>query len=120
MSDFDDYLANESLAGILNARHPAEPYKPAVLYNLMFPLHTDGNRTHKYEGTWGTLDQFIVSSSLLDNKSALHIDPTDVFVFQPDFLLEEDAKYLGKKPFRTYAGMKYYGGFSDHLPVVAN
>ena len=34
-----------------------------------------------------------------------------------DFLLVDDLKYLGKKPFRTYLGMKYTGGFSDHLPV---
>jgi hypothetical protein len=28
-----------------------------------------------------------------------------------------DEKHFGKKPFRTYYGMKYLGGFSDHLPV---
>jgi gluconate 5-dehydrogenase len=33
-----------------------------------------------------------------------------------DFLLEEDKK--GKKrPYRTYMGPVYKGGFSDHLPV---
>ncbi|MCD4735583.1 MAG: hypothetical protein K8R53_06035, partial [Bacteroidales bacterium] len=28
-----------------------------------------------------------------------------------------DDKYLGIKPFRTFSGPRYIGGFSDHLPV---
>jgi chromosome partitioning protein len=30
-----------------------------------------------------------------------------------------DQKYGGQQPFRTYYGMKYQGGYSDHLPVYA-
>lgn len=33
------------------------------------------------------------------------------------FLLQEDDKYGGNSPFRTYHGRKYRGGFSDHLPI---
>ena len=33
------------------------------------------------------------------------------------FLLEQDTKYGGLKPKRTYLGPYYHGGFSDHLPV---
>ena len=38
-------------------------------------------------------------------------------VFEPDFLLEDDKAFLGKMPKRTYIGMRYQGGFADHLPV---
>jgi hypothetical protein len=41
-------------------------------------------------------------------------------IFEEDFLLEDDEKFFGKKPFRTYVGMKYAGGFSDHLPVYVD
>jgi hypothetical protein len=41
-----------------------------------------------------------------------------VEVFNAPFLLEEDEKHLGEKPFRTYQGPVYKGGISDHLPVV--
>jgi hypothetical protein len=35
-----------------------------------------------------------------------------------DYVISKnDDKFLGKQPFRTYVGMKYQGGFSDHLPV---
>ena len=37
--------------------------------------------------------------------------------FTSDFLLEDDKAFLGKMPKRTYIGMRYQGGFADHLPV---
>ena len=36
------------------------------------------------------------------------------------FLLTEDKKYGDDEPFRTYKGMKYQGGISDHLPIYAD
>lgn len=36
------------------------------------------------------------------------------------FLLSDDDKYDGKQPFRTYYGMKYLGGYSDHLPIYTD
>ena len=36
----------------------------------------------------------------------------------PAFLLEEDDRYGGESPSRTYWGKKYHGGYSDHLPVL--
>ena len=33
-------------------------------------------------------------------------------------LLEEEKKYGGVRPRRTYNGFRYQPGYSDHLPVV--
>ena len=63
------------------------------------------------------IDQIIVSNSLLDSKRAIYTSPLNARVFKTDFLLEPDEAFLGEKPFRTFAGYKYHGGFSDHLPV---
>ena len=41
-----------------------------------------------------------------------------LFVHAPLFLLEEDPQYGGYKPRRTYNGMRYQRGYSDHLPLV--
>ena len=38
--------------------------------------------------------------------------------FFADWLLVPDEAYAGRKNFRTFLGMKYQGGYSDHLPVV--
>lgn len=34
------------------------------------------------------------------------------------FLMEEDERYGGYHPKRTYLGPRYLGGYSDHLPLV--
>lgn len=117
MGDFNDYPDNTSLHDVLQAQEPREPFRKECLYNLMFPLHKEGKGTHKHEAEWGALDQIIVSGYMLDQQQGLYTTPADVHIFNVDFLLEDDMKYLGKKPFRTYSGMKYVGGFSDHLPV---
>ena len=62
-------------------------------------------------------DQIIVSRSLLES-SKLHCDPKDAHIVHEDMLLADDPTYHGKKLNRTYVGPRYYGGLSDHLPVV--
>lgn len=68
--------------------------------------------TYRYQGEWGSLDHIFVSENLM---KCLH----DCQVFDAPFLLEKDEKYGGMKPYRTYLGPRYIGGFSDHLPLVA-
>jgi hypothetical protein len=40
----------------------------------------------------------------------------DAHIFNPLEIQEYKGNSKGK-PFRTYAGRKYIGGFSDHFPV---
>lgn len=117
MGDFNDYPTNESISGTLKALNPEGNFSNQSLYNLMCPIHKAGKGSHKHEGEWGALDQIIVSGNLLQTQNAFSALISDVHVFDADFLLENDDKYLGKQPFRTYVGMKYNGGFADHLPV---
>lgn len=44
-------------------------------------------------------------------------NPLMAAIFYRDFLLKDDDTYFGKKPFRTFIGPRYEGGYSDHLPV---
>ena len=86
------------------------------LTTAIYPSKYPG--TLKYQGNWDCIDQFIVSKSLLNatkGKSKTSKDLIHIGYF--DFLLEDDEKYLGKKPFRTYVGFRYIGGYSDHLPI---
>ena len=69
----------------------------------------------KYHGRWEVFDQIIVSRSLLTEPFKVE----GMYVVELPFLLESDDEYSGVKPFRTYVGPKYHGGFSDHLPVKA-
>lgn len=68
--------------------------------------------TYRYQGEWGSLDQMLCSPSLAKLNASCEIGDLP-------FLLQDDEKYGGKKPFRTYLGPKYLGGYSDHLPLLA-
>ena len=88
--------------------HPQDDLKGMV--NMMEPIQQKGQGTHKYQGIWTCLDQFYVSPSIASRSVAS--------IFSPQWLLEEDTKYLDYKPRRTYIGYRYNDGYSDHLPIV--
>jgi predicted extracellular nuclease len=117
--DLNDYPDNKSLTE--NLRAHTDKYDKArdeLLYNLSYYLQFLENQgSHKYHGEWGVLDQLIVSGNLLNQSQTLQTSLDHASVFSEDFLLEDDEKYTGKIPNRTYIGYKYNGGFSDHLPV---
>ena len=66
--------------------------------------------THKYQGRWTCLDQFYTSPNI--NGS--------VQIYDVEWILEPDEKYMGLRPKRTYNGVHYQNGFSDHLPIILN
>ncbi|MBB3187423.1 endonuclease/exonuclease/phosphatase family protein [Microbacter margulisiae] len=121
LGDFNDYPDNRSIAYVLNALPETCSIRPHQLYNLFYTTHTTKKTgSYKHDGEWGVLDQIIVSSHLLQDTSGIHTTVSSGKVFAPLFLLENETKGFGEKPFRTYIGMKYHGGFSDHLPVFVD
>lgn len=75
--------------------------------SLQIPL-AEKKGTIKYKGKWQKFDQFIISNNCQVNATVLRYK----------FLIEQDKKHGGYKPFRTYYGPRYHGGFSDHLPIL--
>ena len=67
--------------------------------------------TYRYKGAWERIDH-ILGSPYISNK----VD--SAYIHTPLFLLEEEKLYGGYKPRRTYNGMRYQPGYSDHLPLV--
>lgn len=116
MGDFNDYPTDHSVYTVLEAQEPKEPYPRLI--NMMLPFHSFQNEgTHKNEAFWGCLDQMILSRSFFLEKSCWKI-PKKILIYKPEFLLVPDEKFGGTKPFRTFLGFKYLGGFSDHLPIL--
>ena len=64
-----------------------------------------------HTATRESIDHVLVSRVLRDFVA-------ESFINDAPFLLEEDKKYGGVKPLRTYNGYRYQRGFSDHLPLV--
>lgn len=125
MGDFNDFPNNASMYHILNAQPLPKKNKKKkkksnissdTLYNLFYAHMEEGKGSYKYKGSWNMLDQIVVSGNLLNTNNKLHISPNSAKIFYEDFLLQKDGNN-GKKPFRTYLGDQYNGGFSDHLPI---
>jgi predicted extracellular nuclease len=103
MGDFNDEADSPSLALELGSG--------SSLYNLTVPMRDQGVKgTHKHQANWGFLDHLLVSQALLSRVDT-------AVVADPPFLLQADKTWLGIKPFRTYHGMVWQGGYSDHLPL---
>ena len=71
--------------------------------------------SYKYDGEWDKYDQFIMSGSFTNGLGCTELLGAE-YMSLP-FLLTDDDGYGGVKPFRTYNGRRYQGGFSDHLPI---
>ena len=122
MGDFNDYPCNKSVQKILRAGVPpieADSSDTRALYHLLARKSIANKHfgSYKYQGEWGLLDHIILSGNLLITDSPLSTAEAKAGIFSAPFLLTEDKKYGDSQPFRTYYGMKYQAGYSDHLPV---
>jgi hypothetical protein len=119
MGDFNDPPTYPSLTQALEAVPLQGEPQRQVLYNLFYPpyqLPLTG--THKYQGEWSLLDQFIASGNLCDTTRRTYIRPLSPTLFCEPFVLKKDPTHRGIRPNRTHYGFKYEGGYSDHLPIV--
>jgi len=116
--DFNDTPLDKSLTSGLHALTDTTLKKEVALFNLSTYKMNEPVGTIKYQGKWDIYDQIIVSGGLL--RGTLRTDVDQFHIFKADYLFEPDKRYMGVKPFRTYAGLNYINGFSDHLPVYVD
>ena len=116
MGDLNDCPTDPSVYDVLRARHPSEMEEGCFvnLFGKNDGLGFEG--TLKHQADWQIFDQIIVTPAVMDGEG-LHYQEGSAQIFHADFMLEDDETYHGKKLFRTYIGPRYFGGFSDHLPV---
>jgi hypothetical protein len=114
MGDFNDNPDNRSITEGIGALPPVSPYKADKLYDLLLPRFKEGKGS-LYFKSWDLFDQIIVSGSLLSEKNGLQCTPADANVFNAKWLMFTNSNGEDR-PNRT-AGNKYFGGYSDHLPV---
>lgn len=95
-------------AGDFNDTREAWSLEP--LKNFYSPFSLEAS-SYKYRGVWSAIDLFLVSGV----RERYRIGGS---VFNLSHLLVPDLTYGGVKPFRTYEGYHYTGGYSDHLPVL--
>lgn len=114
IGDFNDEPSDKSLKDVLVAVQPENKTKKNCLYNLMVPLQKKGQGSLYYDD-WDLFDQIIVSGNLISGKK-INCNEDSVHIFDANWLMYKDPKKGIMRPSRT-KGNKYYGGYSDHLPV---
>lgn len=113
MGDFNATAGEAALResiGYVGARQATAGTDSLPPYINLMADFPPGVGSHKYRETWSLIDHIVISE-------ALWAQSRQAAIFDRDFLLTEDKTYFGQKPFRTFVGPQYHGGYSDHLPV---
>lgn len=85
------------------------------LFNPMNTLRSYNRGSLVHHLRWHLFDQIMISTNFF-KPDGDHLEFDEANIFDPEFLKEYKGKYKGT-PFRTYAGEKHKGGYSDHFPV---
>jgi len=115
--DLNDNPTDTSVFNVLEAREVSDKLLDKTLYNLSLTKFKNGDGSLYYK-SWDMFDQIIVSTSMLTGKNGLKVGSPNQIVFKEDWILYQPKKGPAR-PSRTAAG-RYYGGYSDHLPVMIN
>lgn len=91
--------------------------KEFSLFNPMETLRSYNRGTTNYNRQWNLFDQILISTNFFRTSDSLY-EYSSANIFDEEFLKTFEGKYKGT-PYRTYAGKKYKGGYSDHFPVYA-
>ena len=106
MGDFNDNPFSKSIK-----EHLLSP----DLFNPMELLLSDDKGSANYNFKWDLFDQILFSRDFMVAKPGKH-SYVEADIVNDRFLTEWSGRFKGN-PFRTYAGRRYLGGYSDHFPV---
>lgn len=107
--DFNENPDDENLVKIL-----FDDTHEKVLQNPFQELYSTKNYSAFHYKSGLLFDQILLSQSFFENNSLLSF--YDARIFKPEKLRSRN-KMFNERPFRTYAGTRYLGGYSDHFPV---
>ena len=86
-----------------------------ILENPFRQLFTEKKYSTYHYKSGLLFDQIILSMSFFNKSMELGFE--EAYVFNVEEISSRDKMFSGR-PFRTYAGTRYLGGYSDHYPVI--
>lgn len=108
MGDFNDNPTNKSL-------------KMLHMMNPFLTLFKKGYGSLAFNDNWNLFDQILLSpnwmKSIKDNEEKFSLTNYKPVIYKNFTMIEKNGKYKGY-PKRTYNGIEYNGGYSDHFPVA--
>jgi len=118
--DLNEDVFGPAVMGIMKPDTNYTQPKQQNIYNLAHYLFTIKKQgTYNYRGEWGTLDHMMISGALLMPQNGIYTSPDMAHVFHSEMILNHYNNKYGKgvRPNRSFSGNRYFGGYSDHLPV---
>jgi hypothetical protein len=115
MGDLNDDPISKSLTKVLKCKPSIAEMKPGAIFNPWVEMYKQGYGTLAYQDAWGLFDQILIGNKWIDKKQ-------DGFffmkqqIFNREFMTENYGRYKGY-PMRTWDGLTYRGGYSDHFPT---
>lgn len=111
IGDFNDEPTDESIS-LLTVE--TDLVFSTIFVNMMDSINASGDGTHYYKKEKSCLDQILITPNFREKKPYY---VTQAAIFKPEWIFAEVYKGDGLSPKRTWAGSRYIGGYSDHLPV---
>ncbi len=110
IGDFNENPDDQSLLNLISK----EIDQKNEITNVFLPLfqNKEYSTYHIKEGL--LFDQILISDSFFKKDSPLKFSKAKIF--NPPEMCDTENSTI-KKPYRTYAGRRYLGGYSDHFPV---
>ena len=117
MGDLNDDPTNSSLKTVLKTKAKKADVKEGDIYNPMEDMFKRGQNTLVYRDNINLFDQIMFTSALLTTtKDYSTYKMYKTKIFNPEYLTTQKGKYKGY-PYRSFAGNRFIGGYSDHYPV---
>jgi predicted extracellular nuclease len=114
LNDGPNDIAPRQVLGADSLRSDSLP-----LFSPFLPYHADITQgSYNYRGSWQYIDHLLFSTNVFAEKSKLRYVEGSARAERFEFLLEQEGRFAGT-PWRSFAGNRYLGGYSDHLPVSA-
>ncbi|MBU4538524.1 MAG: endonuclease [Weeksellaceae bacterium] len=108
--DFNENPDNENIVNLRFDNNSKE-----ILVNPYLDLFRTGKFSTFHYKDGLLFDQIILSVHFFNSVSPLKFKTAKVFNHEK---LSNWGKKFAGRPFRTYAGTRYLGGYSDHFPVI--
>ncbi len=109
------------LTGRFNPEHSKEEVIRSgkqTFQNLLYLAAKRGKGTIHRNGQWMLSDQIWANQSLSDAKDGIRLSKKAGGIYSAEFMLKDNPKADAAIPFPTYGGNNYFGGISNHLPVI--
>lgn len=115
MGDFNDLPVSKSINTYLHTK-PHKNIKSDQFYNLAFIPYRKKLGSLFAKKRWLMFDQILINKEMIYGEG-IKVNTSRLTIHLDKKFLFYDKNRSMYRPNRTYAGKKYHGGASDHLPV---